>query len=119
MSKATHNTSVSLLSLIDNHHRLLKLLKEQQDTAKALYSEASQSGIYRNGVLLQLETISTSAERMVTEQGWLRNSVMRADQKLEEIIEQETRAEVDAEIEQELHRQEQLLLDSWYMFDPS
>lgn len=46
-------------------------------------------------------------------------SLDRVEAKIDAQDQQRIADEVDAEMEQEKSRQEQLLLDAWYMFDPS
>ena len=112
----------SILDILDGHRLLIKLLKKQQDAARALYESQKDAGQYSKSTLLQLvqlEMIATSAERLFTEQGWLLNSLDRVAAKIDAQDQQRIADEVDAEMEQEKARQEQLLLDAWYMFDPS
>lgn len=109
----------SILDLMDGHYRMIQLLKKQQDAARALYNSQKDNCQYSKGTLLQLEMIATSAERLFTEQGWLYKSLERVEAKIDAQDQQRIADEVDAEMEQERARQEQLLLDAWYMFDPS
>lgn len=113
------SAAATLIELMDDHHTIIRLLDQQQRAARALYEDQKKSGQYSRGVLLHLEMMATASERLFMEQGWLLKSIKRADERVDEQDMQRISEEVAAEMEQEKAHQEQLLLDAWYMFDPS
>lgn len=119
MSIKKQSAAATLIELMDDHFTIIHLLDHQKRAARALYEAEKASGQYNNRVLLGLEMIATASERLFIEQGWLLKSIKRADEIIEEQDQQRISAEVAAEMEQEKAAQEQMLFDSFYMFDPS